>query len=125
MMLPPGARVLRRRSECHHRTDRLTFVHELKGVVDLLQWHDVGDEVVNVDLLVHVPLDDLRHVGTAAGTAEGSALPDAPGHQLERPRLDLLPRPGHADDDRDAPAAVTAFERLAHEVDVADALEAV
>ena len=32
---------------------------------------------------------------------------------------------GDADDDADAPAPVAAFERLAHHVDVADALEAV
>src|SRR5437762_50376 len=44
---------------------------------------------------------------------------------LERPRLDLLPGAGDADDGRDAPAAVAALERLAHHVDVADAFEAV
>ena len=35
------------------------------------------------------------------------------------------PGAGDADDHRHAPAAVAALERLAHEVDVADALEAV
>ena len=38
---------------------------------------------------------------------------------------DLLPGAGDADDDRLAPAAVAALERLAHDVDVADALEGV
>ena len=38
---------------------------------------------------------------------------------------DLLAGAGDADDDADPPAAVAAFERLAHDVDVADALEAV
>src|SRR6202008_2870747 len=42
-----------------------------------------------------------------------------------RPGIDFLAGPGAADDDRHAPAAVAALERLAHEVDVADALEAV
>ncbi len=36
-----------------------------------------------------------------------------------------LPGAGDADDHRYAPAAMAAFERLAHEVDVADAFEAV
>ena len=39
--------------------------------------------------------------------------------------LDLLARARDADDHRDAPAAVAALERLAHQLDVADALEAV
>ena len=39
--------------------------------------------------------------------------------------LDLLPGAGDADDHRHAPAAMAALERLAHHVDVADALEAV
>ena len=34
-------------------------------------------------------------------------------------------RPGDADDDRLAPSRVAAFQRLAHHLDVADALEAV
>src|SRR5690349_4213390 len=39
--------------------------------------------------------------------------------------LDFLPGAGDADDRRDAPAAMAALERLAHHVDVADALERV
>src|SRR6185437_15530824 len=53
------------------------------------------------------------------------ALPDPAGHELEWAGLDLLPSPGDADDHRDAPAAMAAFQRLAHQVDAADALEAV
>jgi hypothetical protein len=53
---------------------------------------------VDVDLAVHVPVDDLRHVGAAARAAEGAALPDAAGDELERPRADLLARAGDADD---------------------------
>ena len=48
-----------------------------------------------------------------------------PGDELERPRADLLAGAGDADDDRDAPAAMAAFERLAHHIDIADAFEAV
>src|SRR6185312_10932320 len=55
--------------------------------------------------------------------AERRAAPDPPGDQLERPRADLLPRAGHADDDRLAPALVAALQRRTHHVDVADALE--
>src|SRR5688572_11642053 len=85
----------------------------------------MGNEIVDVDLAFHVPVDDARHVASPARAAEGGALPDAAGDELEGPRADLLPGARHADDRRDAPAAVAALQGLAHHVDVADALEAV
>src|SRR6185369_2174282 len=112
-------------SVSHHRTDRLTFVHQVERIVDLVERHHVRDQTVDIDLAVHVPVHDLRHVGAAARTAECRALPHAPGHELERTRLDLLPGAGDADDHRHAPAAMAALERLAHQVHAADALEAV
>src|SRR5688500_20356094 len=83
------------------------------------------DQVVNVDLAIHVPVHDLRYVAAAAGSAECGALPDAAGHELEWPRLDLLARPRDTDDNGHAPAPVAALQRLPHEVDVSHALEAV
>src|ERR1700736_5692360 len=71
------------------RTDRLAFVHQVESLVDLLQLEDVGYHRINLDLSVHVPVDDLRHVGTAARAAERRALPDPAGDQLERARRDL------------------------------------
>src|SRR6476469_2526825 len=76
----------------HHAADRLAALHQVEALVDVFQRHRVGDEVVDVDLVLHVPVDDLRHVGAAARAAEGRALPHAPGHQLEGPRRDLLAR---------------------------------
>src|SRR6266851_4672502 len=107
------------------RADRLAARHQVEALVDALQWQGVGDQRVDLDLAVHVPVDDLRHVGAAARAAEGRALPDAAGDELERPRRDLLAGAGDADDDRDAPALVAAFQRLAHQRGVADAFEAV
>ena len=59
--------------------------------------------------------------------APPNAVPfhDPPGHQLERPRRDLLPCSGDADDDRLPPAAMRAFQRLAHHLHIADAFETV
>ena len=62
-------------------------------------------------------------IGAAAGAAKGAALPDAAGDELERPGRDLLSGAGDADDGALAPALVRAFQRLAHQRDVADALE--
>jgi hypothetical protein len=52
--------------------------------------HRVGDHRVDLDLAVHVPVDDLRHVGAAARAAEGGAHPGAAGDQLERAGGDFL-----------------------------------
>src|SRR5882672_1651142 len=111
--------------ESYDGADRFTRVHQIERLVDVLERHDVGDQVVDVDLFLHVPVDDPGHVGAAARAAEGRAFPHSARHQLERPRLDLLAGAGDPDDHRHAPAAVTALQRLAHDVDVADALEAV
>ena len=86
-------------SERHHGANRLPGVHQVEGVVDLFQRHGMRDEVVDVDLSVHVPVDDLRHVGTSLGAAEGRTLPDATGDQLERPGGDLRAGRRHADDE--------------------------
>src|SRR6267154_3828244 len=89
------------------RTDRLALVHQIEALVDLLQFEDVRDHRIDLDLSVHVPVDDFRHVGTAARAAERRALPDPPGHQLERPGRYLLAGLRHPDHHRDAPATMT------------------
>src|ERR1700741_4645477 len=79
-------------------SDGLSLVHELEALVDVLERQLVGDQVVDVDLLLHIPVDDLRDVGPAPGAAKGRALPDPAGHQLERTGRDLLPRTRNPDD---------------------------
>src|SRR5579862_4246384 len=100
-------------------------MHQIERVIDLRQRELVRDQIVDVDLVVHIPIDDPRNIGPPPRPAESSSLPDPTRHQLERPRLDLLPRAGDADDDGNAPTAVTTFERLSHYIDIADAFEAV
>src|SRR5262249_56242178 len=70
-------------------------------------------------------IDDFRHVGAAARAAEGGALPDAPGDQLEGARCDLRAGRRDSDDDGLAPAAMAGVERLAHDRDVATAVEGI
>ena len=100
-------------------------MHQVEALVDLVQRQLMGNQIVDIDLPLHVPVDDLRHVGAPSGAAEGGALPHPAGDQLERPRRDFLAGARHPDDDADPPSAVAAFERLAHDPDIADALEAV
>src|SRR5690606_41642081 len=83
------------------------------------------DHRVDLDLAVHVPFDDLWHVGTAPGATERRSLPDAARDELEGTRADLLTGAGDADDDRLAPATVAGLQRRAHDVDVARAVECI
>ncbi len=103
--------------------DALALVHQIERLVDLLQRHGVGDEVIEAELTLHVALHIARQFAATAYPAEGAAAPDPTGHQLERTGADLLAGAGHADDDRLAPAFVAALQRRAHHLDVADALE--
>src|SRR6185437_629954 len=110
-------------SENHDRTDRLALVHQIKALVDVLELQHMGDHRVDLDLAVHVPVDDFRHIGAAARATERGALPDPAGDELERTRGDFLAGFRDADHDRDAPAAMTGFQRLAHHGGVAGAVE--
>ena len=111
------------KSERHDAADRLTFMHQVESIVDLIQRHHMGDQIIDIDLAVHVPVDDFWHIRATLGAAEGRALPCPAGHQLEWARGDLRAGGGDADDRRFAPALVTAFQCLAHHLDIADALE--
>src|SRR5580698_9171438 len=107
------------------RTDRLALVHQIESLVDLLELEDMGDHRVDLDLAVHVPVDDFRHVGAAARATQRRALPDPAGHQLERSRGDFLAGFRHPDHHRHGPAAVTGFQRLPHHGGIAGAVEGV
>src|SRR6266481_1201668 len=114
---------LERDLEHDDRTDRLAFMHQVESLVDLLELEDMGDHRIDLNLAIHIPVDDFGHVGTAAGAAERGALPDPAGHELKWPRGDLLAGFRHADDDRYTPTAMTGFQRLAHHIGVAGAVE--
>src|SRR6202158_1930331 len=101
-----------RRSVGDDAADRLAGVHQVEGIVDLIQRHLVRDQRIDRDLAVHVPVDNLWYVGASARAAERGAFPHASGDELERTCRDLLPRPRDADNHRYTPTAVAALERL-------------
>src|SRR6266851_2895703 len=98
-------------------------MHQLERVVDALERHLVSNQIVDIYSSVHVPVDDLRHVAAALSAAERRTFPSAARDELERTRRDLLARGGDADNHARAPSTLTAFERLTHQLDVADAFE--
>jgi hypothetical protein len=63
-------------------TDRFSFMHEIESGIDVFQRHGVGDHGIDLDLAVHVPVDDLWYVGAATGAAEGRAPPGPSGYKL-------------------------------------------
>src|SRR5262249_40900510 len=71
------------------------------------------------------PFRDWGPVGAAARPAERGAAPNPAGDELKRPGRNLLAGAGYADDDALTPAAMAAFERNAHEIDITHALEGV
>src|SRR5262245_54151595 len=107
----------------HNTANRFSLVHQVKGFVDLIERNGVRDQIVDIDLSLHVPVDDLGDVRAPARPAERRAAPHASCNQLERARGDLLARSRYADDDALAPAAVTAFQGLPHGANVADTFE--
>src|SRR5687768_9257072 len=108
-----------------HGTNRLALVHQSERFVDARERQLVGDQTVDVDLTIHVPVDDLRHIRATARATEGRAFPYPSCDELKRSRGDFLTCARHADDHADAPAAMTTLERLSHQLHVAHAFEAV
>ncbi len=111
------------RSVLDHAADRFALVHEVEGFAEPLKRHHVSYQIVDVDLALHVPVDDLRHVAAALGTAKGSTLPGPARDQLKRPRRDFLAGAGHSDDHARPPSSLAALERLAHQLHITDAFK--
>ena len=66
-------------------------MHQIEAFVDIRKRHGVSDHRINLNLAFHVPVDDFRNVGAAAGAAEGGAFPDATGDELEWTGRDFGP----------------------------------
>src|SRR5689334_9723144 len=95
---PSAARTLNSASSVDDNSaNAFACVHQVEAPVDLVEAQRVGDHRIDRDLPVHVPVDDLGHVGAALGAAERGAAPVAAGDKLEGTRGDLLPRLGDPD----------------------------
>src|SRR3954468_6301444 len=90
------------RSENDDRTDRLAALHHLEALADLLELQAVRDERIEIDLLLDVPVDDLRQPAEAR-TAHVAAGPVTTHHQAARRRGDFRAVRRDADDVARAP----------------------
>ena len=59
----------------YDRANAFPGMHQLKGAINITQGHGVRDQVIDIDLLIHIPVDDLRHIGATSGTAKGCTTP--------------------------------------------------
>src|SRR5882762_2058517 len=130
MILPPLVFINSRRngisrSILDHRTNNLARVHQLEGIVDLIQWQHFGDHLVDLDLAVEVAVHVSRQLRAAFDAPECRAAPNATGNQLKRTSRYLLTCACDTDDNRFAPSLVTTLQRRSHHMNVADALEGV
>src|SRR5882672_4899904 len=130
MILPPLVFINSRRngisqSILDHRPNYLARVHQLEGIVDLIQWQHFGDHFVDLDLAVEVAVHVAGQLRAAFDAAECRAAPDATGNQLERTGRYFLTGTRDTDDNRFAPTLVTTLQRRAHHMNVADAFERV
>ena len=85
----------------------------------------MGDQIVNVDLAFHIPVDNLRHLGSASRATKRSAPPYPARHQLKRSGRNFGTGWSNTDDDALAPALVAAFKCLTHYLYITDALKTV
>lgn len=120
-------------------------MHVVEGAVDAAKGLAVGDELVHLQLTVHVVVHEVGKLGAALNAAESAALPHAAGDKLEccetvsttfsgshpgsgaelTASRDLLASSSDTDDDALAPALVAGLEGAAHDVHVAGAVEGV
>jgi len=75
-------------------------MHQVEGVIDLVERHHMGDHRIDLDLALHVPVDDFGNIGAAARAAERRAFPNPSRYELERPRRYFRARGRNPDDDR-------------------------
>lgn len=98
-------------------------MHEVQGLVHILDGHLVRNELIQPEFTLEVTLNELRHLGAALNAAKSAAHPDTARHKLERRGLQYTARRCHSNDDGLAPALVASLQRSAHQIRASNALE--
>ena len=67
----------------NNAANALAGVHVVEGLVDAAERLTVGDELVDLQLALHVVVDQVGELRAALDTAESTALPHTAGDELE------------------------------------------
>jgi hypothetical protein len=58
-------------------------VHIVESIIDAAQVLAMSDELVNLELAVHVIVDEAAHLAATLDASESATLPDTAGDELE------------------------------------------
>lgn len=80
-------RVIRIRDLCiphvDHTANAIAMLHGVKRLVDILQRFSVCDELIDLELALHVIIDQARELGAALDSTERTSSPDTACDKLE------------------------------------------
>lgn len=103
----------------------VTSLHVTKGLVDLVEWLAVSDELVDLEATLQVVGYETGQLAATLDTAESASLPYTTSDKLEGTSGDLLTSSGNTNDDGLSPALVAGLESSAHNVDITRAVKGV
>jgi len=98
-------------------------VHEVQCLIDVLDGHAIGDELLQPKLSPQVFFHELRYLGSSLDATESSSHPHATSNELEGRRLDERTGRSDANDHRLAPALVAGLNRRSHQIRTSNAFE--
>ena len=101
-------------------------MHQIKSPIDLFQRQGMGDHRVNLNLAIHIPVYNFRHINRYPSCpAKGRTAPETAGHQLKKGgNGSLFPAPA-TPIMMDFPAFMGAFQCDMHHICIADTFKAV
>lgn len=67
----------------HHTTNTITLLHDFKGLVKILERLTMGDKLVDLELTLHVVINEIWKLAAAFDTTKGTASPNTTGDELE------------------------------------------
>lgn len=109
----------------HDPTQTVSVVQCFEGIVQFFKGELVCHIFLDHDLAIHVIFNELWHWLPALVTTKCSTFPYTSSNQLEWSSANLLTRSCHANNNRLAPALMTALQCCAHYFHVTNALKAV
>jgi len=59
----------------YDRANAFPGMHQFKGAINISQGHGVRELLINIDLLIHIPPNYLRHIGAPSAPPKGGPTP--------------------------------------------------